>query len=144
MYSPRPVIAWEFRENYDTFIELVKERWEWKNGRSLQLYSLACDENSGFGAFFMENYGTSQSIVTNLFDISKKWEEGFKITACATRCSTFYIVMTKDTNEYKGDQTWCTRNSRQEANNEMQKNYKEGRALTGICYSTGVGQYFLS
>lgn len=117
--------------------------WEWKNGRSLNLYSLACDENLGFGVFFMENFGTGQSIVTNLPDISKKWEEGFKITACAARGSTFYIVMTKDTDEYKGKQTWFTCNSWQGARDKIQKNYKEKGVITGICYSTGLGQYFV-
>ena len=77
--------------------------WEWENGRSLNLYSLACDENLGFGVFFMENFGTGQSIVTNLLDISKKWEEGFKITACAARGSTSYIVMTKTQMNTKGN-----------------------------------------
>ena len=93
--------------------------WEWKNGRSLNLYSLACDENLGFGVFFVENFGTGQSIVTNLLDISKKREEGFKITACAARDSKFYIVMTKVTDEYKGKQTCFTCISWREANNRL-------------------------
>lgn len=101
-YSPMPNLSWGIRKNYDTFIKFVNEKWEWKNGRSLNIYSLACDENLGFGVFFMENYGTGQSIVTNLLDIRKKWEDGFMITACAARGSTFYIIMTKDPNEYKG------------------------------------------
>lgn len=142
-YSPMPNLSWGIRKNYDTFIKFVNEKWEWKNGRSLNIYSLACDENLGFGVFFMENYGTGQSIVTNLLDIRKKWEDGFMITACAARGSTFYIIMTKDPNEYKGEQTCFTRISRQEAKNEIQKNYKEGRVITGICYSTGLGQYFV-
>ena len=136
-------MCWGNRKNYDNFIEFVKERWEWKNGRSQQIYSLACDEKLGFGVFFMENYGTSQCVRTNVHDIEKKWEQGFKITACAARGSTFYIIMTKDTNEYKGRQVWFTRNSWQEANNDIQKYYNEGKAITGICYSTGLGQYFV-
>lgn len=91
----------------------------------------------------MENYGISQLIVINLFDIRKKWEEGFKIIVCVIWCLIFYIVMIKDINEYKGDQMWCICNLWQEVNNEMQKNYKEGRVLIGICYFIGVGQYFL-
>ena len=142
-YSPRPSTSWGIRENYDTFIEFVNEMWERKNGRSQNLYSLACDENLGFGVFFMEKFGTGQSIVTNLLDISKKWEEGFKITACAARGSTFYIVMTKGTDEYKGKQTWFTCNSWREASNEIHKNYGEKRVITGICYSIGLSQYFV-
>ena len=51
--------------------------------------------------------------------------------------------MTKGTDEYKGIQSCFTCISWQEADNEIQKDYKEGRAVTGICYSTGVGQYFI-
>jgi len=142
-YSPRPTISWGNQKTYNTFIQFVNEKWEWKNGRSQQIFSLACDEKLGFGVFFIENYGTRQCVQTNVHDIEKKWKEGFKITACAARGSTFYIVMTKGTNEYKGRQVWFTRNSWQEANSDIQKYYNEGKAITGICYSTGLGQYFV-
>ena len=59
---------------------------------------------------------------------------------CRPRFNILYRY-DQDTDEYKGKQTWFTCNSRVEANNEIQKNYGEGRAVTGICYSTGVGQY---
>jgi len=142
-YSPRPSLSWGIRKNYYTFITFVREMWKWKNGRRKQIYSLSCDENLGFGVFFMENYGTRQSIVKNLLDIRKKWEESFKITACASRGSKFYIIMTKGTNEYKGRQTWFTRTSWQGVSNSIQKYSKEGYAITGICYSTGLGKYFV-
>ena len=142
-YSPRPVLCWGIRKKYDTFIKLVEKKSDRTNGRSQQIYALACDENLGFGVFFMENYGSGQSIITSLLDIRMKWEEGFKITACAARGSTLYIIMTKDTNEYKGKQAWFTRNSWQGVSNEILKYYKEGKAITGICYCTGLRQYFV-
>jgi len=57
-YSPRPALSWGIWKNRHAFFEFVKEKWEWKNGRSLKIYSLACDENLGFGVFFMGNYGS--------------------------------------------------------------------------------------
>ena len=66
-----------------------------------QIYSVACDENFGFGVFFVEIYGTAQTIVTNTSDVVNKFREGFHITVCAARGSTCYIVMTKGTEEYK-------------------------------------------
>ena len=46
----------------------------------------------------MENFGTNQAIITNTSDIQKFWKDGFRISACAARGSTFYIIMTKGTN----------------------------------------------
>ena len=92
----------------------------------------------------MGNYGTAQSIVMDLVNVKKKWEEGFKITACASRGSKFYIIMTKDTHEYKGRrQSFFTRKSWQEVSSEIEKYYQEGKVITGICYSTGLGKYFV-
>ncbi len=139
MYYPAPARTWGIRKNYDDFSEFVDEQW-----KSTDIYSLACDENFGFGVFFMANYGTSQTIVTNTSDIEEEWNEGFKITAYAARGSTFYIIMTKDTEEYKHKaQAWFTRNTWTGARDEIQTAHKKGKAITGICYSTGLEQYFV-
>ena len=101
---------WWIRPNYDTFLEFVQKEWELKNGKSNQIYSLACDEKLGFGIFLMENFGASQTILTGTSDIEKKWDEGFRITACAAQGSSFYIIMTKSTKEYTGKaQEWFIR-----------------------------------
>ena len=144
-YSPRPAVSWAQRPDYHSFLELVKENWTLKNGKSKQIYSLACDEKLGFGVFFMENYGTAQTIVTNTYDVENKFIEGFHITACAARGSTFYIVMTKGTKEYKGQpQAWLTTSTWEGARDKIMEKYREeGKVITGICYSTGLRQYFL-
>lgn len=132
------------RSDYDSFLKLVKENWNRINGESRQIYSLACDDNLGFGVFFMENYGTAQTIVTNTSDVEKKLSESFNITACAARGSTFYFIMTKDTKEYKGKaQRWFTCNTWTEASNDIKELIKEGYIITGICYSTELRQYFV-
>ncbi|KAL9953310.1 hypothetical protein ACROYT_G040707 [Oculina patagonica] len=124
--------------------QIGQRKVEMDNGKSYSIYSLACDENLGFGVFFMENYGSNQTIVRNVYDIKRIWEDGFKITACAARGSTFYVIMTQDTEEYKGKIQVCfTCVTWAEAQNEIQKKYKEGKAITGICYSTGLEQYFV-
>ena len=142
-YSPRPTVSWEIERNFDSFLELVKDH-DRVNGKSEQIYSLTCDENLGFAAFFMAKYGTAQAIVTNLSDIEKKWNDGFEVTSSAALGSTFYIVMTKGTKEYKGkSQMWFTFNRWNETYDEINKQYKAGYTVTGICYSTGLREYFV-
>ena len=144
LYNPRPATSWGIRSNYDQFLVFTNEKWKWVNGKSKGIYSLACDEQSGFGVFFMEGYGTDQVILRNTDDIKEKWDEGFKITSCSALNSTFYIIMTKDTKEYyEKPQMWFTRSTWKETNDEIQEGYQKGKAITGICYSSGLKQYFV-
>ena len=39
LYSPRPAHNWGIRRSYDSFVEFVKEEWEWKIGKSKGIYS---------------------------------------------------------------------------------------------------------
>ena len=140
-YRPRPSVSWAILYEYDSFLEKVKENWKLR--KSKQVYSLAFDEIV-FGAFFMKNYGSDQTIVTNILDIEKAYEEGFRLTACAARGSTFSFVMTKDTDEFHDkNQKWFTRTSWEDVAFKLDKQYKKGKALTGICYSSGQERYFV-
>ena len=144
LYNPRPATTWGIRRNYDEFLVFVNNEWKCVNGKSKRIYSLACDEKFGFGVFFMEGYGTKQVIMKSTDDIQQQWDDGLKITSCAALDSTFYIIMTKDTKEYHGkQQKWCTRSTWKEANDEIQEGYQEGKAITGICYSSGLKRYFV-
>ena len=144
LYNPRPATSWGIRRNYDTFLVFANEEWKRVNGKSKKIYSLACNEKFGFGAFFMEGYGTKQVIIDSTDDIQKQWKDGLEITSCAALDSTFYIVMTKDTKEYDGKgQKWFTRSTWTETRDEIQEGYKEGKVITGICYSTGLEQYLV-
>ena len=144
LYSPKPSCCGSIRPNYDTFLEYVNEKWKWVDGESFNIYSLACDEKFGFGVFLMKNFGTAQAILTDTSDIKKKFDEGFHITACAARGSSFYIIMTKGTKEYIGKvQELFTRRTWKGIASEIDRGCKEGKRITGICYSTGLGQYFV-
>ena len=58
--------------------------------------------------------------------------------------SRFYIVMTKGTKEYDGKgQTWFTGSNWTVASNGIREAYKEGKVITGICYSTWLEQYLV-
>ena len=94
LYKPRPSVTWWICRDYGSFLTFVEEQWE----KSRRIYSLACDERFGFGVFLMENFGANQAIITNASDIQKFGADGFRITACAARKSTFYIIMTKGIN----------------------------------------------
>ena len=141
-YSPRPIVSWEIQRNFDSFFESVKKH---DNGKSSeQIYSLACDENLGFSAFFMAKYGTAQEIITNVSDIKKKGEDGFEITSIAARGSTVYIVMTEGTKEYRGKrQILFFVKSWKEICDKINKQLKAGFTVTGICYSTGLRKYLV-
>ena len=144
LYNPIPTTSWGIRSNYDQFLVHTNEECKWVNGKSKGIYSLACDEQFGFGVFFMEGYGTDQFILRNTDDIKEKWDEGFEITSCSALNSTFYIIMTKDTKEYHGkQQIWFTCRTWKEANDDIQEGYQEGKAITGICYSSGLKRYFV-
>ena len=145
LYKPAPACTWGMRSNYDTFLELVQEQWKWINGKSKKIYSLACDEKYGFGVFFVENYGTGQTILRDTSNIKEEYDDGFRISACAARGSTFYVIMTKDTKEYSGKgQKWFTGSTWSEVIiPEIDEGYKEGKRITGICYSSGLRQYFV-
>ena len=76
----------------------------------------------------MENFGTNQAIITNTSDIQKFWKDGFRITACAARGSTFYIIMTKGTKEYgEKSQVWITGNTWLEVDTEIRKGTRPGK-----------------
>lgn len=144
LYSPRPAHKWGIRRSYDSFVEFVEEEWKWVNGKSKVIYSLSCDEKFGFGVYLMENYGTNQTILSGTANIEKNLNEGLQITACAARKSTFYIIMTKDTKEYHGKgQKWFVRKKWKQVDDDIQEGYKDGKAITGICYSIGLKKYFV-
>jgi len=141
LYNPRPAVTPWITTSHESFLEFHKKQ----QAKSSRLYSLACDEEFGYGGFFMKNFGTHQEIVTDTPLIKEKFDDGFRITACAARGSTFYVIMTKDTKEYRAKgQKWFTRSTWSGVTKpEIEKGYREGKILTGICYSTGLRQYFV-
>ena len=72
LYNSRPAMSWGIRSSYDGFSDYVDEQWEMNK----KIYSLACDEDLGFGCYFMDKYGDVQSIVTKTTNIREKWDEG--------------------------------------------------------------------
>ena len=142
-YTSRPFVSSASPSDHDSFIELANKNRNLKGGESKHISSLACDEKLGFGVLFMKNYGSAQTILTNTSDIEKLMKDSFKITACAAWGSTFYIIMTKGTREYKRKQTWFIKKSWGEAAKLMQENKDKKKVVTGICYSTGQKAYLV-
>ena len=145
LYSPRPSIAWSIVPDDDAFLEYVKKKGKRAKEKSYMIYSLACDEELGFGVVLMQKFGAAQTILTGTSDIKKKSDEGFRITACAAMGSSFFIIMTKGTKEYTGKvQEWFAHGTWKEIASGLDRGYKEGKGITGICYSTGLEpQYFV-
>ncbi|XP_068670212.1 uncharacterized protein [Montipora foliosa] len=138
LYSSTPYRTWGIRPDYDSFVQFVQEKWN----KGCNVYSLACDVQLGFGVFFMKDFGTDQFILAGTSIVQKN--EDFKITACATRDSIFYVVMTKDTKEFNGKaQSWFTSNTCSDVQIQIQKGYDEEKVITGICYSVSLRKYFV-
>ena len=142
-YNPRPFVSCASRSDHDSFIELANKNRNLKDGKSKQISSLECDEQLGFAVLFMTNYGSAQKILTDMSDIEKERRDGFKITACAAWGSTFYVIMTKGTREFRGRQRWFTPKSWEEAEKLIQENQEKKRVVTGICYSTSQKTYLV-
>ena len=72
------------------------------------------------------------------------YQKGKKITSCTAKGSTFYFVMTKNVVGYHGKrQCWFTRSSWAEIEIEIEKNWSNGKVITGICYNQGLKQYLV-
>ena len=139
-YNRRPTVSWGTSRNCDTFLAYVKE----KSNRSARIYSLACDEGSRFGVFFMEGYGTSQEVLTSTSDIKRYWKDGFRITACAALGQSFCIIMTKGVKTYdRKPQMWFTKRDWSDVETEIEEGYRTEKIITGICYSSELKEYFV-
>ena len=141
-YTPRPAIGWWLASDHDQFMDYVeKERSEGRH-----VFSLACDDDLGFGVFTLEGVGTDQGVTwdSDMSSVQEWLDEGYRITACGARNSRFYYVMTRGAMEYEGkSQTCITRSTWGEAVQFIEEMYKEGERITGICYSTGLEKYLV-
>ena len=76
--------------------------------------------------------------------VQKWYDADYRITACGARNSTIYYIMTRGAKGYAGKKQTCiTKDSWHEAQEFISLQWKDGKILTGICYSTGKKQYLL-
>lgn len=152
-FKPRPSISlWEI-PTHDDFIQYAgKLRSDNKH-----IFSLACDDDFGFGIFAIKGFGGDQVVTWTTDTCSKKghdggmccvkkyWDLDYKITACGAINGRFYCVMTKGAKGFeKGKiQTYIKRSSWSDVSDEISKQYKKGKIITGICYSTRKRLYLL-
>ncbi len=143
-YDPRPSLVWGFQNSYQNLVNFVKEQWPVK-----QIVNIVADDNAGFGVYLMANYGAGQTILPCNADnineqIKKGWDDGKQITACTAQGSWFYVIMTKNVEEYQGkQQTWFTLNSRSAVEEKVQEKWSQGFIVTVICYCSGLKQYLV-
>ena len=150
IFAPSKLLStvWGKRKDFVSFGQFVEEEWQWVNGKSNMIYSLAYDRCVGLGVFFTENFGTTQLVLYNISisEIQEKWNKGYHITACVGTADIVgvCIVMTKDAEEYKGKtQAWFACSTWEEACLTITQYYKERFIITGICYSERELQYFV-
>jgi len=132
--------SWGMKSSYQKFSDSVDEQWE----KNRNIFSLACDEELGFGCYFMDGYGNAQSIVTETSNIKGKWDQGEMITSCTAKGSTYYIVMTQNVVGFHGKgQRFFKKNDWSDIKTEISKEWEDGRVITGICYNHGLEEYLV-
>ena len=148
-FTPRPAAGWWLASDYDSLMKYLAEqklpgKCVAKEGN--YVFSLACDDDLGFGVFTLGGFGTAQEITWDSGSdiVTEWWDAGYEITACGARNSRFYYVMTKGAKGYNGKAQACgTMNSWGEAEQFIEAMWGEGKIITGICYSTGLNQYLV-
>ena len=158
-YTPRPTITWGQASNLNDFYDFLDDQWNNKGSCAhgeKNVYSLTCDEDLGFGVFFMKGYGDHQTIlygyscdsITNKWNstVKDEWSKGYMITSCAARDTIFYLIMTKGANEYPENtgQILFIRDFWIDVKDEISEQWhEENRIITGICYNQGLQQYLV-
>ena len=120
-----------------------------KDGK--HIYSLACDDDEGFGVFAMEGFGTEQEVTwaegadTDKARTKTWWDAGYMITACGARQRRVYFVMTRGAKGFEASlaQAYFSRGTWKKIETEITKHYSEGKRITGVCYSTGRQLYLV-
>ena len=139
---PDPALGWGKIGDHGSFVHSVRDNVS----KGQYVFSMACEDDFGFGVFTMEYFGTTQIVTwgSDMSNVQIWYDKGYSITACGARHSTFYFIMTHGAEGYDGqNQTWTTKDSWDEAKEYIDQKLDEGMMLTGICYSTGKKQYFL-
>ena len=135
--------GWWLASEHKKFLEHVKE--ERSEGR--HVFSLACDDDLGFGVYTLGDFGTDQGVAWDLGepDLKEWWDNGYMITACGARDSRFYYVMTRGAKGFERGigQSWAKQSTWNEVKKYISEKWKEGMIITGICYSTGLKQYLV-
>ena len=94
----------------------------------------------------MRGFGTDQdSIWGPDLDVLDKWyDANYYITACGAKDSRFYFIMTRGAKGYDGKKQVCsTRSSWAMAKKYISEQWKDGKIITGICYSTEKKEYLV-
>jgi len=145
--------SWSMLSSYNELYEYATENWH--DIPRQNIYSLACDEKLGFASFFVEEYGDDQTILKGdsiesfsylAKSIDRYWDKGFLITSCSAKGSNYYVVMTKNAENFERDkfQDYFTRSSWSSVNKEISKRWREDdQIVTGICFNHNVEEYLV-
>ena len=133
--------SWCEKSSYEDLIEYIKRKW--KDGKTI--FSLEADDDTGsFYVFMVNGYGNGQTIIKQLSKVKEKWDDGWKITSCTSKGSTYYIVMTGNVDGYHSkSQTYFTHNSWSDVESKIDEYYEAGKIITSICYNQGLEKYLV-
>ena len=90
--KPRPALSWVNNDDPEGFIQYLKGQ----RSKGKHVFLMACEDNFGFGAFTMKDFGTTQDITwdSDISEVQKWYDAGYRITACGSRSSQFYSCST--------------------------------------------------
>ena len=78
-------------------------------------------------------------LISSIFSLPGK-----RITSCTARGSSYYIVMTKNVNQYHGKrQVFLRKKYWQNMDAKISQYWNNGFAITGICYNHGLSEYLV-
>jgi len=142
-YDRRRVgLGWVNTDDHSGFMEYIEDQ----GSKGRHVFSIACDDDFGFGVLIMDEFGTTQGVAwdSDMSKVQEWFDAGYHITACGARNSRFYYIMTLAATGYEGKrQTCATKDSWDEAKEWILRQWEDGKILTGICYSRGKKKYFL-
>ncbi len=92
----------------------------------------------------VEIYAPPENVVNGIY-LKDEHHQDKQITSCTADYSNFYMVITKNAPGYGTErlQRYRIRTAWSEINDEIQRGYKDGMAITGLCYCSGKRQYLL-
>ena len=130
-------------DNLDELLGFLKS--EKSEGR--HVFSLASDDDFGFGVLTMEGYGTRQifsedhSFVENFL---KSTGREFSISVVESWGSDFCFVLTEGVQMFaERRQVFTIENRWRGIEGAIEKGWKDGLVITGLCCSKKTGEYLL-
>ena len=142
-FKPRPGLCWGTKSSLNDLLNFLQA--EKSKGR--HVFSIASDNDFGFGVCTMEGYGTNQIIFTDYLSVlkfQKTTDRDFAISAVASRGFQFCFIMTEGVKMYTGKkQLFYIKPSWTMVEEAIHQGWDIGLNITELYYTKKTGLYYL-